>query len=50
MDKFDFVEVLSLRGSFGYTGSIDRNALPFTYLTFANLHLKVFSLSAVKGV
>ncbi len=34
MEKFDFIEVLSLRLSVGYTGSIDRNALPFSYLTY----------------
>ena len=28
-----FIDVLALRGSYGYTGSIDRNANPFTLLT-----------------
>lgn len=37
MQNVDFVQVLSLRGSLGYTGSIDRNALPFTYLRFHNI-------------
>lgn len=29
-----FIDVLALRGSYGYTGSIDRNAYPFTLLTY----------------
>ncbi len=37
MQNIDFVDVLSLRGSFGYTGSIDRNSLPFTYMTFQSI-------------
>ncbi len=34
MESLDFVEVLSLRASLGYTGSIDRSSLPFTSLNF----------------
>ncbi len=29
-----FIDVLAIRGSYGYTGSIDRNAYPFTLLTY----------------
>ncbi len=36
MENLDFIEVLSLRASVGYTGSIDRNALPFTYLRYVS--------------
>ena len=31
------VNVLSLRGSYGFTGSIDRNAYPFTLMTYGSL-------------
>ncbi len=34
MQDVSFVDVLSLRVSYGYTGSIDRNSLPFTYLRY----------------
>ncbi len=34
IQNIDFIDVLSLRASVGYTGSIDRSALPFTYMTF----------------
>lgn len=36
MEKFDFISSLSLRGSYGFTGSIDRNAYPFILLQYAN--------------
>lgn len=29
MESLPWVNLLSLRGGFGYTGSIDKNALPF---------------------
>ncbi|MCK0131648.1 SusC/RagA family TonB-linked outer membrane protein [Flavobacteriaceae bacterium F08102] len=32
--KMNYVDVLSIRASYGYTGSIDKNALPFSYLNF----------------
>lgn len=31
-----FIDVLALRGSYGYTGSIDRNAYPFTLMTYSS--------------
>ena len=34
-----FIDRLSLRGSFGYTGSIDRNAYPFTLLAYNSTRL-----------
>lgn len=37
MRAFSFVDVLSVRGSYGYTGSIDHNAYPFTILEYGNL-------------
>ena len=37
MKVFSFVDVFSLRGSYGYTGSIDHNAYPFTLLEYGNL-------------
>ncbi len=38
MRNVAFVNVLSLRGSYGFTGSIDRNAYPFTLMSFGELH------------
>ena len=37
MKSCRFVNVLSLRGSYGFTGSIDRNAYPFTLMTYGSL-------------
>ena len=37
MKSCRFVNVLSLRGSYGFTGSIDRNAYPFTLVTYGSL-------------
>ncbi|NOU59608.1 SusC/RagA family TonB-linked outer membrane protein [Marinifilum caeruleilacunae] len=34
MEKLPFVNVLALRASYGFTGSIDRNAYPFTTLQY----------------
>lgn len=36
MKQFDFISSLSFRGSYGYTGSIDRNAYPFIVLQYSN--------------
>jgi len=36
LKKMDFINTLALRGSYGYTGSIDRNAYPFTLLKFGS--------------
>lgn len=33
MDGVEFINELSLNGGFGYTGSIDKNALPFVVMT-----------------
>ena len=37
MQNIAFVNVLSLRGSYGFTGSIDRNAYPFTLMGYGSL-------------
>ena len=37
MKSCRFVNVLSLRGSYGFTGSIDQNAYPFTLMTYGSL-------------
>lgn len=35
-----FIDVLAIRGSYGYTGSIDRNAYPFTLLTYGSTNYR----------
>lgn len=37
MQNVSFVNVFSLRGSYGFTGSIDRNAYPFTLMEYGGL-------------
>ena len=37
MRNVPFVNVFSLRGSYGFTGSIDRNAYPFTLMEYGGL-------------
>ena len=34
IEGIDWIDMLSLRAGFGYTGSIDKNALPFTVLLY----------------
>ena len=41
MEDVNFVDVLSVRASYGFTGSIDHNAYPFTTL-------KVFTSSSYR--
>lgn len=36
--NFPFIDLLSVRYSYGYTGSIDRNALPFSYLNYGSIN------------
>lgn len=36
LDNFPFINTLAVRGSYGFTGSIDRNAYPFTRMTFGS--------------
>lgn len=36
LKSYSFIDVLSLRGGYGYTGSIDKNALPFLILKYQN--------------
>ena len=36
MKRFAWIDVLSIRGSYGFTGSIDHNAYPFTILKYGS--------------
>lgn len=36
MENVSFLNMLSIRGSYGFTGSIDRNAYPFTLLQYGS--------------
>lgn len=36
MEKLSFVSELAIKGSYGYTGQIDRSAYPFSTMTMAN--------------
>lgn len=40
MGGVDWINSLSLRGSYGFTGSIDHNAYPFTILTFGSTNYR----------